>query len=268
MRYSDLHTHTVFSDGVNTMEEMVRAAVERNFVSIGISDHSYTAFDLTYCMPVERLEDYHAELNRLKALYAGQIEVYAGLEQDGYAELADRGRYDYIIGDCHYIRVGQQYFSVDHDRELQKNTVQQWFGGDAMAYARAYFDTYVERMQLCRPDVLGHFDLAAKFGLVDENSPVYRSMALEALLTVLEVTPILEMNTGAIARGLRKEAYPNRFLLKEILAHGGRVLLSGDAHSCRTLGFAFDDAADLLRENGFRSVVMLQKGVFEEVGLD
>ena len=45
MRYSDLHTHTVFSDGANTMEEMVRAAVERNFVSIGISDHSYTAFD-------------------------------------------------------------------------------------------------------------------------------------------------------------------------------------------------------------------------------
>ena len=268
MEYSDLHIHTVFSDGIHTMEEMVRAAAKRNFVSIGISDHSYTAFDRSYCMSADRLDEYHAELARLKAVYADRIEVYAGLEQDGYSAPVDRSRYDYLIGDCHYIRVGQQYFSVDHDREIQKNTVEQWFGGDALAYARVYFDTYVERMRLCRPDVLGHFDLAAKFGLVDENSPLYRSMALEALLAVLEVVPVLEMNTGAIARGLRKEAYPNRFLLREVLLHGGQILLSGDAHNCRMLGFAFDEAMELLRESGFRSVVMLRQGTFQEVGID
>ena len=268
MRYSDLHTHTVFSDGVHTMEEMVRAAVEKDFVSIGISDHSYTPFDRTYCMRKEQIDAYHGELCRLKEAYAGQIEVYAGLECDGYTELTDRERYDYIIGDCHYIQLGGVYFSVDHAREGQEETLRQWFAGDPLAYARAYFDTYVERMRICRPDILGHFDLAAKFGFMPEENPVYRDMAVDALLAVLEVTPVVEVNTGAVARGIRKEMYPNRFLLREILLHGGRVLLSGDAHRCETLGFAFDDARELLREIGFRSVTMLRQGAFQDVGMD
>ena len=264
----DLHTHTVFSDGSHTMEEMVRAALERNFESIGFSDHSYTPFDLTYCMPIRRLEEYHAEIRRLKEQYAWVIDVYAGLECDGYTVLTDRERYDYVIGDCHYIRLGERYFSVDHDRDDHRKTIEDWFGGDSLAYARAYFDTYVERMRICRPDILGHFDLAAKYGMMDEENPAYRRPATDALMTCLEVTPIVEMNSGAVARGLRREMYPNRFLLREILFNGGKILLSGDAHSCDKLGFAFDAALEVLREIGFRSVVMLRSGGFEDVGID
>jgi len=268
MRYSDLHTHTVFSDGVHTMEDMVRAAVERGFASVGISDHSYTHFDLRYCIRQERLPEYHAELRRLKDAYAGRIQIYAGLEYDGYSELEDRYLYDYLIGDCHYIKVGGRYFSVDHASEEQRKTVDEWFGGDSLAYCRAYFDTYVERTRLHRPDVLGHFDLPVKFGLVDEETPAYRRMATEALLACLEVTPIVELNTGAMARGLRNDPYPHLFLLREILHHGGRVLLSSDAHRCENLGFRFEDGLALLRGMGFRSVAMLRHSGFEDVEIE
>ena len=268
MRYSDLHTHTVFSDGVHTMEDMVRAAVERGFASVGISDHSYTHFDLRYCIRQERLPEYHAELRRLKDAYAGRIQIYAGLEYDGYSELEDRYLYDYLIGDCHYIKVGDRYFSVDHAAEEQRKTVDEWFGGDSLAYCRAYFDTYVERTRLHRPDVLGHFDLPVKFGLVDEETPAYRRMATEALLACLEVTPIVELNTGAMARGLRNDPYPHLFLLREILHHGGRVLLSSDAHRCENLGFRFEDGLALLRGMGFRSVAMLRHSGFEDVEIE
>ena len=77
MRYSDLHTHTVFSDGICTMEEMVRAAAEKGLISIGISDHSYTDFDLRYCIREEQLPAYHAQLQRLKAAYAECATVLA-----------------------------------------------------------------------------------------------------------------------------------------------------------------------------------------------
>ena len=126
----------------------------------------------------------------------------------------------------------------------------------------------MESTRLHRPDVLGHFDLPVKFGLVDEEDLTYRCMAAEALLACLEVTPIVELNTGAMARGLRGSPYPHRFLLREILQHGGRMILSSDAHRRENLGFRFDDGLVLLRETGFRSVAVLHRGSFEDVGIE
>ena len=87
MNYSDLHTHTVFSDGQNTIEEMVRAAIRRNMVSIGISDHSYTACDESYCMRKDDLPLYIAEIRHIAEKYKEQISVFAGLELDYYSDL-------------------------------------------------------------------------------------------------------------------------------------------------------------------------------------
>lgn len=267
MDVSDLHVHTVWSDGTNTMEELVEAALDRGFVSIGFSDHSYTDFDLRYCMKPEQMEGYHREISRLKEAYAGRIEVYAGLEWDGCTDLPDRARYDYLIGDCHYIKTPDGYFSVDHAKDEQWAAIRDQFGGDAMAYARAYFDTYVERTRLHRPDVLGHFDLCAKFGFMPEDSTAYRDLAAQALLACLEVTPIVELNTGAIARGARAVPYPAPYLWTLLREHGGRLLLSSDAHRAETLAFGFDEAAARLKTAGFDRVILFRKGQFEEIGL-
>ena len=267
MRYSDLHVHTTFSDGIHTPEEIVQEAIRRNFLSIGISDHSYTAFDLRYCIREERLPDYHAEIRRLKEKYDGQIEIYTGLEYDGYTELKDRHLYDYLIGDCHYVKTFDGYHSVDHAKDEQWAAIEAYFGSDPLAYSRAYFDTYVERTRLHKPDILGHFDLSAKFGFVDETDPAYRHAATEAMLACLEVTPIVEMNTGAISRKVRAVPYPADFLLPEILAHGGKIVITSDAHRFENLSYYFDESVELLRSAGFKSVVMLHHGQFEEFGI-
>lgn len=267
MHGSDLHTHTVFSDGKSTIEEMVCAAASKGFVSIGISDHSFTPFDLRYCIREEQIPQYHAELRRVKEKYKGRIEVYTGLEYDGFSELSDRNRYDYVIGDCHYIKTQGGYHSVDHAAPEQWQVIQDCFRGDPIAYARAYFETYVACTQRHQPDILGHFDLLTKFGFIPESEPAYCDMATEALLSCLEVTPIVEVNAGAIARGLRNSPYPAAFLLREIRTHGGRVILSSDAHSCENIGFWFDEAKAVLRNIGFNSTVILRNGVFEDAAL-
>jgi len=267
VKWSDLHVHTTLSDGVHTMEDMVRRAAERGFCSIGFSDHSYTAFDLRYCMKPEQYEAYHREIRRLKAAYQGQIEIYAGLEYDGYTQLENRGDYDYLIGDCHYIQTADGFHSVDHAKDEQWAAIESCFGGDTMAYARAYFETYVERTRLNRPDILGHFDLCAKFGFMPEESPAYRDLATQALLACLEVTSIVELNTGAIARQVRALPYPAPFLWNELKAHGGQVVLSSDAHRAETLGFYFAEAIELLKAAGFDHVVALRGGKFEETGI-
>ena len=77
----------------------------------------------------------------------------------------------------------------------------------------------------------------------------------------------LFMNTGAIARGYRKEPYPAPFLLDEIKARGGKILLSSDSHNAANLTVAFDACIELLRANGFRSIVALSEGKFKEFGI-
>lgn len=267
MRYSDLHLHTTFSDGKHTIEEMVRSAVEKGMVSVGISDHSFTEFDQRYCIRPEALETYHKEIRRVREAYADVIEVYAGLEYDGYTKLEHREKYDYLIGDCHYVKTFDGYHSVDHAKDEQWAAIETYFGGDAIAYSRAYFETYVERTVLHRPDILGHFDLSSKFGFVNETDPRYRSMARDALAACLEITPIVEMNTGAISRKVKGVPYPADFLLPEILHHGGKVILSSDAHRAENIAFWFDEAVELLKANGFTSIVQLRGGTFEEMGI-
>lgn len=267
MRYSNLHTHTTYSDGKHTIRENIESAIEKQMHSIGISDHSYTDFDLTYCIKKEDIPRYIDEIRALREEYADRIEVYLGLELDGYASLEDRALYDYVIGDCHYVPTPDGRRSIDHSKHFFVEIGENYFGGDYLAFAKEYYRTYAERIQIIRPDVLGHFDLVTKFGYIDQDDPRYRSYALEALVASLEVCPIVEMNTGAIARGHRREPYPAPFLLDEIKARGGRILLSSDSHDANNLTFFFDECVELLRENGFRSIVALSEGRFKEFGI-
>jgi HisJ family histidinol phosphate phosphatase len=94
MRYVNLHNHSTFSDGDHTPEEIVLAAIEKNMLGIGFSDHSYTDFDPSYCMLPERFEGYHRTLEALKVKYADQIKVFKGIELDYYSA-ADPKDFDY-----------------------------------------------------------------------------------------------------------------------------------------------------------------------------
>ena len=58
MMLSDFHVHTTFSDGKHTPEEMILSAVEKGMTAIGFSDHSYTAFDESYCIAKEKQTQY------------------------------------------------------------------------------------------------------------------------------------------------------------------------------------------------------------------
>ncbi|RMF62098.1 MAG: DNA polymerase/3'-5' exonuclease PolX [Calditrichaeota bacterium] len=59
-----IHVHTNWSDGVNTIEEMARACMERGYQYLAISDHSQAA---TYAngLNEERIRQQHAEIDDL-----------------------------------------------------------------------------------------------------------------------------------------------------------------------------------------------------------
>ena len=87
MKYCAYHTHSTFSDGKNTMEEMVQAAIEAGMPCLGLSDHSDSPYQ-EYCMRKEQYSQYLAEIERLQKKYAGQITLLKGIELDSNSDPA------------------------------------------------------------------------------------------------------------------------------------------------------------------------------------
>lgn len=267
LHLSNLHCHTTFSDGANSPEEMAEAAIGLGLSAIGFSDHSHTPTDSLYCITAENVPLYKRAIREVQQQFAGRIEVALGLEQDAMTVLDDRDDYDYILGDSHYVTGGGRLWHVDHDAAEQRESINEGFGGSWLSYAKEYFREYVEGVTRMKPDILGHFDLVTKFGLIDECDPAYQAAAVEALHAALAVTPVIEMNTGAISRGYRKLPYPADFLLKEIKKAGGEITLCSDSHAVHTQTCFFPESLDILRAAGFDHMIVWKNGGLNEVGI-
>ncbi len=266
MRHSNIHTHTTFSDGKNTPEELVQKALELGFVSLGFSDHSETAFDPGYSAKKEDYPLYRAEIGRLKEKYRDQIEIFCGIEQDFFSHPVS-DEFEYTIGSVHYIYVKDEYFPMDASAEGQQKFIQKHGRGDPMELAKRYFDTVVENSRKREFQVQGHFDLIQKYGLFDGAGEEYEALALAAADEVIKSVPFIEVNSGAIGRGYRKTPYPDDFILKHLLKKGARLVLNGDSHSVDTLNTHYEEIVEELRNIGFTSLWQLRKTGFVEISI-
>lgn len=248
MNFRDLHIHTVFSDGEDEPEEIVKKAIERKMNTIGFSDHSYTAFDERYCMRKAAEKEYKVEIWRLKEKYKSEIKILCGIEQDFYSEPAVG--YDYIIGSVHYIRIENEYVPVDESADILRRCAKKHFSSDMYKLAEKYYQTVANVAKKTRADIIGHFDLIAKFNeiekLFDENDERYVKSYKSAADELLKSNAVFEINTGAISRGYRTTPYPNKNIIEYIKQGGGKFILSSDSHDKDSLLYEFDKWSFLL----------------------
>ena len=258
---SSAHVHTQFCDGKNTAEEMVLAALERGFVSLGFSSHAAQPFDDRY--PPRNEQPYKDEIRRLQKVYRDRIRIYLGAERDFYA-LPDMKDYDYFIASVHYMPGGDKHYGIDFAPEHIQEYVDRYCGGNGFLLARQYFETLAAYVEKIHPSIIGHFDLVrknnAKNHWYDEDSKAYRTLALDALKRVFSSGALLEVNTGGIARGYLPTPYPDLFLLKEWKNWGGEVIVNSDCHQAPLIDAAYDQAEEMLRGVGYASAVRLGGG--------
>lgn len=76
----DLHMHTTWSDGANSLEEMVQAAIKRGYEYIAITDHS-KYLRVANGLDEKRLMEQREEIKELNEKY-DQIHIFAGVEMD------------------------------------------------------------------------------------------------------------------------------------------------------------------------------------------
>ncbi len=262
------HNHTTLCDGKNTPQEMAQAALEAGFTDFGFSGHSYAPFDAE--TSIEQEEQYIRTLRSLQKEYEGRMRIAVGMESDYFAPVKNRAALDYIIASVHYLydEKTQQYYQIDASREKLKRCIDEMFGGDGYAAVREYYRLVAAHVQREKPEIVGHFDLIVKNNadgcFFDESSAEYRSAALAALDVCAQENAVIEVNTGGIYRGYRRDPYPAAFLLRAMKERGMRVTVNADAHCTAAISFLFDEMLELLRETGFRTVTVLEDGKFVE----
>lgn len=266
----NLHTHTMYCDASDTPEQMVEAAIEKGFDSIGFSGHSYMSY--ASWVPLDRTEEYKAHINRLKKQYADRIRIYLGLEVDMYSgPETDLTGYDYLIGGVHELKHGSVFLTTDGSATAVQRVVEQHFNGNGLAFAKAYYEALAELPKYGNFDIIAHFDLITKYldtiHIFDEASAKYRGYAMEAARALAGKIPFFEVNTGAIARGYRTTPYPAPFIIKELRELGFGAIITSDCHDRTKLDVCFDEAAELLRACGFKERFVLTDDGFVPVAL-
>ena len=265
-----IHTHSCLCDGKGTLAEMAAAAYEAGVKFFGASGHSHTPipYDEGGVLPADPAE-YRRQVLSLREEYDSRMEVLLGIEQDGCTLQSVPDWADYWIGSIHNLLdpEGGRYYSVDWDAEKLAACRDGMFHGDMLALAEGYYRE-VAAMAARRPTILGHIDLVTKLNrgnaFFDEGDPRYCRAALEALHHADPDATLLEINTGAVARGYRDSPYPALFLLREWRTMGGRIILTADAHSPEAVVYGYHQAAEQAWAAGYtRTAVLTMAGVRE-----
>lgn len=102
-----LHSHTTYSDGQSSLEEMCEAVRELGLTYYGVCDHSQSA---AYARGLkdDRIKEQHAEIDALNAKYKAKgFRIFKGIESDirddGSLDYPDEvlERFDFIVASVH-----------------------------------------------------------------------------------------------------------------------------------------------------------------------
>ncbi|UEG49882.1 PHP domain-containing protein [Ferruginibacter lapsinanis] len=75
-----IHSHSTWSDGSNTVEEMAKAAIEKGFEYLVLSDHSKSAF-YANGLDEERIKQQHRQIDEFNARLA-PFKIFKSIESD------------------------------------------------------------------------------------------------------------------------------------------------------------------------------------------
>ena len=271
MKYKqNLHTHTTWCDGIDTPEEMIRAAIDKGFDSIGFSGHSCNKHSTYKAITLETTQEYKKEIYSLKEKYKDQIDIFCGLEFEMLCE-DDKSGWEYMIGSVHYLQKDGEVSTFDCDAKAVEDLIRRFFGGDGMEYAKCYYEHMARLPEYGKFDIIGHFDLITKHAdthsFFDYNSPEYLGYAIGAMDALKGKIPFFEVNTGAISRGYRKTPYPMMNILRELKNYGFGAIIASDCHDARALDCHFEECADMLEACGFKEKYVLTENGFCAIGL-
>ncbi|MCL5101838.1 MAG: DNA polymerase/3'-5' exonuclease PolX [Candidatus Marsarchaeota archaeon] len=102
----DLHSHTVETDGTNTLEEMANAAIAKGFEYLAVTNHT-KSLRVAHGMDEKKFTEFFKRIDALNEKLDGKIKILKGAEvdilKDGSLDLDKSvlGKMDCVIGAVH-----------------------------------------------------------------------------------------------------------------------------------------------------------------------
>lgn len=253
---ADSHIHSSFSgDSDAPMEEMILQGIHLGLKRLCFTEHNDFDYPITEEDPAGKFElnadSYLYDFLTLKEKYAGQIQLCFGLELGLQAHLtrqntafAKAHEYDFIIGSSHICNRKDPYYPAFYE------------GREQSAAYREYFESILDNLKgYSNFDVYGHLDYVVRYGPQKDEGysyEAYEDILEQILRRLISMEKGLEINTAGLAKGLR-DANPCRSILKRYRELGGEIITTGsDAHTPGQIAYAFDKAAEILKDCGFR----------------
>lgn len=265
----DYHLHSDFSaDSDTPAEAMVRRAVELGLSGMCFTEHMDPDMISDGLVFTVDFESYFAELRRLREKYAGRIRIRIGMEFGLQPHLPDRLRelaagypFDFIIASQHLVEGKDPYYPSFFQGHEERECYEKFFREEYENLKRFSPEDW---------DTLGHMDYVVRYGPNRNQFYSYKeySDCIDPILRFLiDHGKCLEVNTGGIKYGLG-EPNPAADVLRRYRELGGeRITIGSDAHEPAHLGYAFDQAAGLLRKLGFRSYTVFEQRQARQVAL-
>ena len=237
------------------MAEMCQAAIERGVPEIGFTEH-YDLHPGEECRDWFRLEPWAAELEHVRAQFAAQLIVRAGLEigephiyrAEAQTMLA-RYSFDYALGSLHWVGAETIF-----DKNYFRRSPQEAFG--------LFFDELERMTRVGGFDILSHFDVPVRVGFNVYNyyDPKEHEERIRPVLkNCIERGIALDINT----KGLdipAKALTPGLDILRWYVELGGeRITFGSDAHRPIRVGDGIPTALAVAKEAGLKYVTHFEK---------
>lgn len=260
---ADCHLHSSFSGDSDTpMEEMILQGIHLGLEQMCFTEHN----DFDYPPNEKDTEDtfllnadsYLYDLLQLQEKYAGRIRILFGVEIGLQPHLARRNAafakahaYDFIIASSHICNGKDPYYPA-------------FFSDRTPAEAFAeYFESILDNLnRYSNFDVYGHLDYVVRYSPTKDQGysyEVFHELFDNILTKLIAMEKGIEVNTASLAKGLR-ETNPCQSVIKRYRELGGEIITVGsDAHAPGQIACAFDRAAQLLKDCGFRYYTTFEK---------
>lgn len=248
----DFHTHSDFSnDSKSSMPSMVEGAYNHGLKGICFTDHldiDYPGYDMNFEFDYGL---YKKAINEMRNAYKDKIEIFSGIEvglqphiKKENTEYLSGREYDFVLGSIHVVGRKDMYDGSFYQGLTDKQCIMNYFR-DLIDCIDGYNDY----------DVIGHLDVMRRYLKNGEGSFVfknYKGLIQSILIKLINSNKGIEINTSGIRYKL-SDFHPLREIVKLYKFLGGEIITIGsDAHKPQDIGYRFDEAKEMLLENGFK----------------
>ncbi len=255
----DNHIHSKFStDSKMDAEAACSHAVEIGLTGIVFTDHvdyDYPDFDESFLIDYE---NYFQVFCGLKDRWKGRLDVLIGVEMGFQPQVTHRidqvitrHPFDFVINSVHIIDHMDPYTGAFFRGRSQQQSYERYLK-EILLSVNAY-DNY---------DIIGHIGYAARYGDFEDKPLRYADYSdlLDLILRAVIVKGKgIELNTSGLRSDLQ-QPLPGYDVFRRYFELGGEIITIGsDSHFTEHLGHSFREAAQILKDIGFKYTMHFEK---------